>query len=100
VTANGNALTVSDEENADLFWGIRGGGSNFGVCTEFVLKLHPQRRTVFGGIVVFPGNVLDELMTLLRQWWVTVKDNEGILQILGRDPAGNVSDARPVADSA
>ncbi|KAH9955082.1 FAD-binding domain-containing protein [Russula dissimulans] len=89
VTANGKALTVSEEENADLFWGIRGGGSNFGVCTEFVLRLHPQRRTVFGGIVIFPGNVLDDLVTVLRQWWVTIKDNEGILQILGRDPAGN-----------
>ncbi|KAI9451654.1 hypothetical protein F5148DRAFT_1238677 [Russula earlei] len=89
VTANGTALTLSKEENADLFWGIRGGGSNFGVCTEFILKLHPQRPTVFAGIVIFPGNVLDDLLTVLRQWWATVKDNEGMLQILGRDPSGN-----------
>jgi FAD/FMN-containing dehydrogenase len=92
VTANGTALRVSESENADLFWGIRGGGSNFGVCTEFVLRLHPQRRTVFGGNVIFPSVALDDLMKVLIQWWATVNDHEGILQFLGRDPAGNVSD--------
>ncbi|KAI9454519.1 hypothetical protein F5148DRAFT_1229171 [Russula earlei] len=89
VTANGTVLTLSEEENADLFWGIRGGGSNFGVCTEYVLKLHPQRRTVFAGIVIFPPNVLDDLSNVLRQWWATIKDNEGLLQILGKDRSGN-----------
>jgi hypothetical protein len=92
VTANGTALTVNESENADLFWGIRGGGSNFGVCTEFVIRLHPQRRTVFAGTVIFPAAVLDDMMKVLDQWWATIKDHEGILQILGRDPAGNVSD--------
>jgi hypothetical protein len=50
VTADGKALTVSESENADLSWGINGGGSNFGICTEFVPALHPQRRTIYGGI--------------------------------------------------
>ncbi|KAI0294635.1 FAD-binding domain-containing protein [Multifurca ochricompacta] len=88
VTADGTVLTLSDTENTELFWGIRGGGSNFGVCTEFVLRLHPQRRTVFAGIVVFPAEVLDALMAVLTKWWKTVKNNEGILQILGRGPGG------------
>lgn len=100
ITANGTALTVSDSENAGLFWAIRGGGSNFGVCTEFVLRLHPQRRTVFAGIVIFPAVVLDDLMKVLSEWWKTVKDNEGMLQILGRDPAGNVSEGSLVKDGA
>jgi hypothetical protein len=82
-----------------LFWGIRGGGSNFGVCTEFVIRLHPQRRTVFAGIVVFPAVVLDDLMKVLIEWWPTAKDHEGILQVVGRDPAGNVSDKYFVGDS-
>jgi hypothetical protein len=91
---------VSESKNADLFWAIRGGGSNFGVCTEFVLKLHPQRRTVFAGNVVFPAVVLDDLMEVLIQWWDTVKDHEGILQILGRDPVGNVGDGYFESDLA
>jgi len=82
-----------------LFWGIRGGGSNFGVCTEFVLRLHPQRRTVFAGIVIFPAAMLDDLMKVLIQWWATVKDHEGMLQILGRDRAGNVGDGYLVHES-
>ena len=92
VTADGKALIVSESENADLFWGIRGGGSNFGVCTEFVLRLHPQRRTVFAGILIFPPDVIDDLMKVLSQWWETTTDHEGILQIFGRGPDGKVSD--------
>ncbi|KAI0263529.1 hypothetical protein BC834DRAFT_971227 [Gloeopeniophorella convolvens] len=81
VTANGEVLTVNENQNSELFWGIRGGGSNFGVCTEFVLKLYPQRRTVFAGMVIFTPNMMDALMNELSEWWKTVKDHEAILQI-------------------
>jgi hypothetical protein len=76
---NGMALTVSKSENADLFWGIYKGGSNFGVCTEFVLRLHPQHCTVFASLVIFPASVLDDLMEVLSQWWATVKDHKAML---------------------
>ena len=91
VTADGSTLTLSETENPDLFWAIRGGGSNFGVCTEFIIRLHPQRATVFAGLVIFPPDVLDALMATIHQWWANVKDNEVLVQILGRDPAGRVS---------
>ena len=99
VTANGTAVTASESENADLFWAIRGGGSNFGVCTELVLRLHQQRRTVFAGNVIFPAVVLDDMMKVISEWWVTIKDHEGILQTFSRDPAGNVG-GRYLKDSA
>jgi FAD/FMN-containing dehydrogenase len=85
VTADGTTLTLSDTENAELFWGIRGGGCNFGVCTEFTLRLHPQRRTVFSGVVVFSTDVLSELMAVLTKWWENAKKNEGMHMILRKD---------------
>ena len=94
ITADGTTLTLSDTENADLFWGIRGGGCNFGVCTEFVLRLHPQRRTVFSGIVVYPAEVLSEFMTVLSRWLENAKKNEGMHMILHKNPSsGKVSDS-------
>lgn len=53
VTADGQVLQANVDENADLFWAVRGGGGNFGVVTSFTFQLHPL-TSVLGGLVVFP----------------------------------------------
>ena len=53
VTADGVILQCSDGQNADLFWGLRGAGANFGVVTEFEYKLHPVSK-VLGGLILYP----------------------------------------------
>ena len=48
VTADGQFLVASEDENADLFWALRGGGGNFGVCTSFEYRLHPVKDVYWG----------------------------------------------------
>jgi FAD/FMN-containing dehydrogenase len=54
ITADGRSLTASSHENADLFWGLRGGGGNFGVVTSFEYNLHPMDPTILGGAIAWP----------------------------------------------
>jgi len=53
VTAEGRLLKASAEENSDLFWGLRGGGGNFGVVTAIEYQLHPMGQ-VLGGAILYP----------------------------------------------
>ena len=47
VTAAGDIVTASEAQNEDLLWALRGGGGNFGVVTEFILRLHEQRPDLY-----------------------------------------------------
>jgi len=66
VTADGQFLTAGADENADLFWGLRGGGGNYGVVTSFEYQLHPV-GPVFGGIVAYPIQRAKTVLELFRQ---------------------------------
>jgi hypothetical protein len=75
-----------------LFWGVRGGGGNFGVVTEFVLKLHPQRRTVFAGFLIFPPPLLKPLVVWTDKWWANgLSEKEAMCQVYTRGPDKSVS---------
>jgi FAD/FMN-containing dehydrogenase len=65
VTADGELRRASATENEDLFWAVRGAGSNFGVVTSFEFQAHPLGPMVMVGAVFYP---LDEVRTLLPAW--------------------------------
>jgi len=62
VTADGRVLIASATENEDLFWGVRGGGGNFGIATSFEYRLYPIGPIVMGGMVLHPASQAKELL--------------------------------------
>jgi FAD/FMN-containing dehydrogenase len=67
VTADGQTVHTSETENAELLWGLRGGGGNFGVVTEFEFRLHPVSE-VFGGLVAWPAQAGRDVLRFWRDW--------------------------------
>jgi len=68
VTATGDFVKTSATENADLFWGIRGGGGNFGIVTDFEFRLNPVGPQVLAGAIFWPMSESPGLMRFYRDW--------------------------------
>jgi FAD/FMN-containing dehydrogenase len=68
VTADGRLVRASETENADLLWGLRGGGGNFGIVTQFELDLHPVGPTIYGGPIFYPAEASKDLLRAFREW--------------------------------
>ncbi len=77
VTAAGQLLRASDEENADLFWAIRGGGGNFGIVTSFEYRLHPLAE-VLAGPVFYPASEAESVMRFYREFTADLPDELAI----------------------
>jgi hypothetical protein len=68
VTADGQLVRASEEENSDLLWGLRGGGGNFGIATSLEYKLHPVGPMVVAGPIFYPGERAEEILRFYRDW--------------------------------
>jgi FAD/FMN-containing dehydrogenase len=66
VTADARLMRASSDENADLFWGLRGGGGNFGVVTGIDYTLYPVGPEIVGGVVAWPASEAPKVLELYR----------------------------------
>ena len=78
VTADGRLLIASKTENSDLFWGIRGGGGNFGIVTSFEYGLQPVGPVILGGMMLHPLSKAKEVLRFFRDYIAKVPDELSI----------------------
>jgi FAD/FMN-containing dehydrogenase len=88
VTADGGFLSASLEENPDLFWGVRGGGGNFGVVTSFEFQLHPMERQVLAGPILYPIDRAREVIALYGDEAPRAPDELQVDLLMLRPPTG------------
>jgi FAD/FMN-containing dehydrogenase len=74
VTAGGEVVRASESENADLFWGVRGGGGNFGIVTRFEFRLNPLGPTVLAGPIFWPMTESAKVLRFYRDWIAEAPD--------------------------
>jgi FAD/FMN-containing dehydrogenase len=75
VTADGRLVRASENENSDLFWGLRGGGGNFGIVTQFEFALHPVGPTVYAGPIFYAAEHDAALLRAFRDWASSAPDD-------------------------
>jgi FAD/FMN-containing dehydrogenase len=76
VTANGDVVRASENDNDDLFWALRGGGGNFGVVTTFEYRLHPV-ADIYGGPIVYPVDRAEDLLRFYREFMANAPEEFG-----------------------
>ena len=89
VTADGRFLTASADENAELFWGLRGGGGNFGVVTSFEYQLHQIGPIVLGGMVIHPMDKAKEMLRFYRDFARGLPDEAEAFVAMLTSPEGD-----------
>ena len=88
VTADGQLRTASADENADLFWAVRGGGGNFGVVTSFEFRLHQVGPAFLGGLLIWPRTMARDVLRLHRDFTQRAPENASAYAALGTSPDG------------
>ena len=88
VTADGKVRNASAESEPDLFWGLRGGGGNFGVVTRFDYQLHPFNRQVLSGSIVWPIAQAREVLDFYADWYAGLSDELYVGPVMVTMPDG------------
>jgi FAD/FMN-containing dehydrogenase len=100
VTADGRIVRSTADEEAELFWGLRGAGANFGVATSLELELHPFSGTLHRGVHIHPASAVHELWPIFRDWAAAAPDAiAAIFTIALAEPAADYPDSvagRPI----
>jgi len=86
VTADGKLLKASKDENADLFWAVRGGGGNFGVATSFEFDLHKIGTEVLSGLIVHPFSAAKDVLTHYRKFVADMPDELTVWTLMRKAP--------------
>jgi hypothetical protein len=87
ITAGGEFVRASERENPDLFWGVRGGGGNFGIVTEFEFTLNPLGPVVLAGPIVWATEDSPQVMRFYREWINDVPDELTTIIVHRQAPA-------------
>jgi FAD binding domain/Berberine and berberine like len=87
VTADGAVVTARATDHPDLFWGLRGGGGNFGIVTEFEYRLHPL-TTVLGGAAFYPVEKARDVLRFFREFTASAPDELTCAAGIVPDPEG------------
>jgi FAD/FMN-containing dehydrogenase len=86
VTAGGELVTASPQDDADLFWGIRGGGGNFGIVTSFEFQAHPVGPEVMAGLIVHPLADAPAVLRYYREFVAQAADELSVWVVLRQAP--------------
>ena len=86
ITTEGKKLRASEDDEADLFWAIRGGGGNFPVVTEFEFRLYPVAPDIVGGLMVFPFNQAKQILTQYRRFVNSAPEELNVWVVLRKAP--------------
>jgi FAD/FMN-containing dehydrogenase len=89
VLADGSVVTASEDDNADLFWAMRGGGGNFGVAASFQYRLHPVGPVVTGGLIAYPFDLAWDVLRFYRDVTGSLSDDMMVLAGLLHAPDGS-----------
>ncbi len=86
VTADGKVRRISNDEEPDLFWAIRGGGGNFGVVAEFRYALHPFDRRVLSGVIRWPAEQSRQVLRFYADWYRQLSNDLYVAPMMGTLP--------------